>query len=548
MSQAADVDVLVVGAGPVGLTLAGELARHGVSFRIVDRSPEASDTSKALVLWSRSLEMLHGMDAVEPFLAAGQRVRGASLFAGGRRLAHIAFRIGSPYDFALMIPQSETERLLGAHLARFGGRVERGVELTGFAVEEGGVVSTLRLPDGRAQTLRSAWLAGCDGAHSCVRHGVGAQFEGSPEPNDWILADVRLSGAVPNDEVSIFFHSRGVLLFLPIAGARFRVVADAGAAVSAERPADPSLEDVVRIVGERGPGGLVLEDPTWLAAFRIQERKVAAYRHGSAFLAGDAAHIHSPAGGQGMNTGMQDAYNLAWKLALVTRGRGRDVLLDSYGSERGAVGDLVLRQSGFLTRAATLRNPVAQHVRNHVYGLLASLDVVQQKVSDTISELSVNYRGSPIVGESWGLGPREWLMRGGVAPGERAPDGRVRDGPTGAPATLFEILRGTRHTLLLFQGVSGDDASILQEIARAVESRYPSLFSAHLVVANGDRPMDLGWTGPALVDPDAALHKRYAAGRASVYLIRPDGYVGYRSQPADADALLSHLSGYLVAP
>ncbi|MBI2824888.1 MAG: FAD-dependent monooxygenase [Planctomycetia bacterium] len=534
------VDTLVVGAGPVGLTMSAELARHGVPYRVIDKAAAPTDKSKALVLWSRSLEMLDDMGTVASFLAAGRPVHAVTMASGTKRLAHIEFEIDSPFDYGLMIPQSETERLLTAHLAAGGHRVERQIELVQFTADAEGVTSTLRTADGREQTVRSLWLVGCDGAHSAVRHGLGIEFSGDAEPNDWMLADVHIHGPVADDEVTIYFHQDGVLAFFPITSDRFRVIADLGAAKNTARPADPTLEDVKRLVDARGPGGITVSDPVWLAGFRINERKVDDYRHGRVFLAGDAAHIHSPAGGQGMNTGMQDAYNLAWKLALVDAGRAKDLLLDSYSIERSAVGDQVLRDAGFLTRAATLRNPVAQQLRNHLYLFLGSLGAVRQRISDTLSEMAINYRKSPLTGERSSLGAHAWQLGVGVAAGDRAPDVPLVDAATDQPVRLFDVFRGTRHVLVLLPGVEpAADVAPLVEMQAAIEARYPGVIASH-VVARGRGP------GVTYLDSDLAMHKRYGAGARTLYLIRPDGYVGYRSQPAELAGLLAHLDEYLV--
>ena len=397
MRSGGPVDTLVVGAGPVGLTLAAELTRHGVSCRIIDRSATRSDKSKALVLWPRSLEHLDSSGAVEPFLAHGLRVGRARIFGGGRPLAQLTFDgMPSAYSFALMIPQSETERLLENHLNQLGVQVERCVELLDFSARPDAVTARLRRADASEESVRIAWLLGCDGAHSTVRHGLGMEFSGSAEPNDWILADVHIGGDIAADEVRIYMSSAGILAFFPIAKERFRIVADTGPAAAVERPRDPSVEEVQAVVDARGPRGLIVRDPIWLTSFRINERKVNDYRRGRVFLAGDAAHIHSPAGGQGMNTGMQDAYNLAWKLALVHAGRGRDRLLDSYTRERSAVGDLVVRNAAAMTRIATLRHPAAQHMRNRVLPVLASLAPVRSALRDTLAEMNINYRGGPL--------------------------------------------------------------------------------------------------------------------------------------------------------
>jgi 2-polyprenyl-6-methoxyphenol hydroxylase-like FAD-dependent oxidoreductase len=536
---ATSVDALVVGSGPVGITMAAELARHGLTCRLIDKCSEPSDKSKALVLWSRSLEMLDAMGTVTPFVDAGLRARGASIFSGGERLLRVSLQVESPFDYALMIPQCETERLLAAHARHCGIETERSVELASFVADADGVTSTLRLANGANEELRSAWLVGCDGAHSTVRHALGIDFTGEAEPNDWMLADVYVGGSLPTDEISIYFHRDGVLALFPIVGGRFRIIADLGTSQHASRPTDPSLADVQKIVDGRGPGGLVLRDSVWLAGFRINERKVSDYRHGRVFLAGDAAHIHSPAGGQGMNTGMQDAFNLAWKLALVQHGNASDVLLDSYSRERGKVGDQVLRNAGIMTKAATLRNPLAQSFRDGLYRLFGSLQVVQHAVSGTLTELSINYRHGPISGEHHSSFVHAWRLGGGVAAGDRALDVSLVDATGGQTVRLFDLLRGTGHVLLLISGIEADPGvTPLVDIQAAACARYPGLLTVH-IVASRSAP------GVTLIDPDLALQNRYGAGMPTLYLIRPDGYVGFRSQPADGDALIAHLAKYL---
>ena len=314
--------VLIVGAGPVGLTMAAELARYGVSVRIVDKAAQRTDKSKALVVWSRTLELLDRAGCGTTFVAAGHTVVGANIIAGDKIIGHVDLtEVKSPYPFGLMLPQSETERLLEAHLASLGVSVERQVEVTDFSDTGTAVTTALRHPDGRTEALTTEWLIGCDGAHSVVRHLLGLTFLGETLQTDWILADIHLSGenAPPASEVAAYWHEDGVLAVFPISPGRYRVIADSGRA-EGPHPADPMLDQVQQVVERRGPGGIVVSDPIWLAGFRINERKVADYRSGRAFVAGDAAHVHSPAGGQGMNTGMQDAFNLAWKLALVCRG------------------------------------------------------------------------------------------------------------------------------------------------------------------------------------------------------------------------------------
>jgi 2-polyprenyl-6-methoxyphenol hydroxylase-like FAD-dependent oxidoreductase len=375
--------VLIVGAGPVGLTMAAELARYGVALRIIDRAAARTDKSKALVLWPRSLELMDRLGGTGAFIAAGMRATGATIRAENGVIGHVGFAAeGTAYPFALMIPQSETERLLEEHLAAQGIQVERQVELLRFTPDAHGVEATLRHPDGREETLRTPWLLGCDGAHSAVRRGLGMAFEGETLPSEWVLADVHLANVTtPPDELAIHWHADGALVLFPITPGRWRVIADIGETDDATARHEPTLAEVQALIDRRAPGGIVASDPVWLSGFRINERKVRDYSAGHVFLAGDAAHIHSPAGGQGMNTGMQDAFNLAWKLALVATGKAAaPALLPSYS----------------ITAAATLRGDIKQGVRNFIASLVLQVPAVQRKIGQAMTELTIAYPASPL--------------------------------------------------------------------------------------------------------------------------------------------------------
>ncbi|MBN8549863.1 MAG: FAD-dependent monooxygenase [Deltaproteobacteria bacterium] len=392
---------LIVGAGPVGLTLACELARYGISVRIIDTAAQRTDKSKALIIWSRTLELLDRGGASAPFIDAGFKALAVNMIAGEKAVGHVSLHnIQTPYPFGLMLPQSETERLLDLRLQSFGISIERQVELLSFTNSPHGIEAVLQRADGHQETLSAGWLLGCDGAHSTVRHSLGAPFTGETNKSDWLLADVHMTGyRRPDSEASIHWHRDGVLVIFPICPGRYRVLADLPPA-GTERPPTPTLEQVQTILDTRGPGGQNVFDPIWLAGFRINGRKVSEYRWGRVFLLGDAAHIHSPAGGQGMNTGMQDAFNLAWKLALVIRGVCKEELLNSYTPERSGVGDKVLKFTGRITTIGTLRNPIAQKLRNTLAHFLLSKSLVQKRFAENLTELAVAYPCSPLNGSS----------------------------------------------------------------------------------------------------------------------------------------------------
>ena len=482
--------VLIAGAGPVGLTLANELVRHGVSVRIVDKAAARTDKSKALVLWPRTLELLRHGGYVEPFLKAGNVAHGAQLSDGNNMVARVTMDgIDTAYPYALMIAQSETERVLEETLASRGVKVERSVSMESFSEKStGGIEAVLRKADGKSETVQADWLLGCDGAHSTTRHALGFSFEGSTQDSDWYLADVHVTGLEPTDMLHIFWHRDGILAFFPITAGRWRVIADLGPATGSGHHPDPTLDEIQAMVAHRGNPGIKLKDPVWLAAFRINERKVKDYARGRVFLAGDAAHIHSPAGGQGMNTGMQDAFNLAWKLALVIEGNANPALLDSYSPERSAVGDRVLRNAGRLTEVALLRNPVLQGVRNTVARFATGFPFVQHKIANQLAEMDIGYPESPLTVHDGDAGP-------GPKAGERWPE-RL---PAGAGGMKF---------------VAAGPA----DVTAALAAKY-----APFVVA-------------------ANAQGSHAAG---LRLIRPDGYVGYAGSakdPLHAEAYLSTLA------
>lgn len=343
--------------------------------------------------------------------------------------------------------------------------------------------------------------------------------------------------------MSIFWHAKGLVAFFPFGAGRCRVVADLGPAHGTGRPPDPTLAEVQTIVDERGPGRLRLVDPIWLAGFRIHERKVADYRRGRVFLAGDAAHVHSPAGGQGMNTGMQDAFNLAWKLALVHHGRGRaNVLLDSYARERGAVGEMVLRNAGRLTRFAMLRNPVAQFLRNRIFSLVFRLPAMRRSFATYLTELAVHYPNSPLNGSDDGT-----AWKRGVRPGDRLPDAQIKDTTTGQDQRLLAALAEPRHCLLLLPDTA--DAPMLAafaDIGRRAGRDFPGLIRSYLIVPAATAPDVREGFDAVWLDPERSVMKQLGARDAALVAVRPDGYVAFRGHAGSRERLIQHLKSYLT--
>jgi 2-polyprenyl-6-methoxyphenol hydroxylase-like FAD-dependent oxidoreductase len=499
-TSSAQCQVLVVGAGPTGLVLAAQLLARGVRTRIIDKAAAPASQSRAVGIHARVLELLDTMGLAETFIAHGHQVRRFRMYAGRRSLLNLDMgRNGSRYGFILHIPQSETERLLRMRVAQLGGTIEQGLELVRLSDEGEVVDATLRDVAGRETEVSADYMVGCDGAHSRVRHELGLAFEGQPYPNDWLLADVALNGIDRNDQTRAFFRPDGLpLVCLPMGEHRWRVLMPS-AGDRAGRP--PSFDEIQDLVAQRAPWPIQVFDPEWLATFRCQMRSTKTYRRGRVLLAGDAAHIHSPAGGQGMNTGMMDANNLAWKLALVSD-RVPEGLLDTYGQERVPVASDVLGFTDKVMRLATMRHPVKRVVRDTLLPTATNLPLVQKRAARRLSQVSVGYLPSLLIQpDDAGRGPK---------PGDRVPDVELR--ANAGTTRLYRALQDGRHLLL----VSG------AETRAALGKAGIDSFARLVDVADADL-RGIGGSSEAFV------------------LVRPDGVLAARGGLRDTDRAINYL-------
>ncbi|HEY1250126.1 MAG TPA: FAD-dependent monooxygenase [Thermoanaerobaculia bacterium] len=417
MAKPADndvLDVLVVGAGPVGLFLANECARRGMRWRLIETRASQSEHSKALAIFPRTLEIFDMAGVVGPFLEAANRVTRVAVIAHGRRLANMPFAPEeSPYAFIAMVPQDVTERLLVQELRRKGGDVEYETTFRGAETRDG-VVRVTAERRGEPLTVTARWVVGCDGAHSAIRHLLRIPFEGAEYEDSFMLADIQTNESLPADEMQLCPSELGPAAIFPMSATRRRLVAT----VPAAEGEAPSLDLVRRVLRERAPREIEALSLQWSSYFRIHHRHVARLREGRLFLAGDAAHIHSPFGGQGMNTGLHDVWNLAWKLDLVRRGSGNDALLDSYGAERLPVIESVIETTHRLTKVMGTPSRLAQALRDAVIPMVSRLAPFQHAFVQRLSELEIAYPDSPIV-EGPGRRHLEESMRGGNGIGGR---------------------------------------------------------------------------------------------------------------------------------
>jgi 2-polyprenyl-6-methoxyphenol hydroxylase-like FAD-dependent oxidoreductase len=374
-----DTDVLVIGAGPSGLTLAASLVKLGVTTTVVDSRSAGANTSRAAVVNSRSLEVLEGLDVSRRLVKEGIEAPQFSIRDGARTLIAIDFSsLPTVYPYSLMVPQSTTERLLLDRLVELGGSVLRPKTLTTIAQDADGVTATFE--DG--EVIRARYAVGADGIHSTVREQAGIGFHGGAYDESFVLADVRLDGEVPVDEVILFWATAGMTVVAPLPGGIYRIVAPV-----ADAPENPSAAFVQQILDGRGPGQhrSVVTDVIWGSRFRIQHRVADTYRAGRLLLAGDAAHVHSPAGGQGMNLGIQDAVALSEALAAVLAG-GPDSLLDDYSAARRPIARGVVTMTDRLTRLATLPRAV-RPLRNAIISIVGRLPVAKRALAWRLSGL-----------------------------------------------------------------------------------------------------------------------------------------------------------------
>lgn len=495
-TSSGDCQVLVVGAGPTGLVLAAQLLARGIATRIIDRSDGPALESRAVSVHARTLELLDTMGLADRFVDSGHRVRHFRMYAGRRPLLRLDMaHNGSFYGFILDLPQSQTERLLRQRVEELGGTVEQRVELVALRQRGDVVDASLRDAHGRETELRADYVVGCDGAHSRVRRELGLAFAGQPYEQDFVLADVAVDGVGEETASHLFFRPDGQsLVCLPMGRGRWRLVMP-NAGQRDRRP--PTFEEVQELVAQRAPRPVTVSDPGWLASFGCQLRCTNAFGRGRVLLAGDAAHIHTPAGGQGMNTGMMDAANLAWKLALVADGRGPESLLATYEAERLPVAVNTLGFTDRMYRWGIIRQPLKRLARDVLVPAVTQLPAVQRRAAARMSQVSIDYPASSLVQPDG--------HRAAPRPGQRFGDVAVRTEQ--GTARLLQVLRSGRHVLL----ISGAD------VRRAVDRAGLGLYGALLDVVDSD------------------------AGAPGFVLVRPDGVVAARGSADEADRLINYL-------
>jgi 2-polyprenyl-6-methoxyphenol hydroxylase-like FAD-dependent oxidoreductase len=538
-----DLPILIVGACTTGLTMACELARHGAAVRIIEKRAGIDPHCRAISLHARTLEIFYDLGIVDYFLDHGVKLTGVSQYANGKRFLHsTGGDVDSPFPFAVSIEQSKTEAELERLLNGYGAKVERETELLTFVEKPDKVVATVRRANGREEAVSTPWLIGCDGAHSRVRHLNRLHFPGTEDPHQYFVGDARMDCPLMRDEISAFVSDAGTMFIIPLPDDRWLVGGDVDTIHDASE--QPTLEEVQAMFDARAPMGIRIKDARWLAYYRVNNRNARHYHHRRIFLAGDAVHIHSPFAGLGMNTGIQDAYNLAWKLALVYRGHASERLLDSYELERRPVGEDAVKFTMMRTDQLECFRDLRDEQRRKLYFNLTVPPAVARQLKLHQEQLDLDYSKSFACREHHGGASR---FTAGPHAGAQVIDAK----PVihrGRHTTLFEVLRGSQHTLLLFPGGYREATSWrrMVELARSFPASWRELLKVCFVAAHLESiPPDLDLNGELIADPERVLHDRYGADKECLYLVRPDGYVGYRAQPATASAFHEYMVSVL---
>jgi 2-polyprenyl-6-methoxyphenol hydroxylase-like FAD-dependent oxidoreductase len=499
-------DVLIVGAGPVGLLFACELAQQGVRVRLIDADRGATAHSRANVVWPRNLELLGRIGVTGELIARGHRLAGTAFYGRGRHLstAWMSRMADAPYPFALMISQSETEQVLRDRLEQLGGSIETGVRLV--ALDNSGAgggdrpAAKLEHPDGRSEEVEPDWLIGADGAHSTVRKQLGVGYTGPQVDVSFAITDARLSTSLSGDLSHYCYAPSGAIVLGPMGGGVYRIAVNVPHDAFEDEP--PPLELFQRLVDERAAGRTHVDDLLWSGAFRVRVRLAESFRRGRCFLVGDAAHVISPAGGQGMNTGLQDAVNLAWKLSGVLRGDFAEELLDTYDTERREVSHRVARSSALLTKAGVVNTPVRMVLRDTAFRVADRTGLFQRHLAPQLSQTDISYGDAH---------PRLPVLMAG----EDRPDRGVH----------WPAVARDRHTVLLWPGPGTPPASW-----RAACARIRAALPEGTPVLELDRAVP-----PALA--------RALGPRAAVVLVRPDGHLHARTALERVGELTAALDG-----
>lgn len=506
-------DVLIVGAGPTGLALACQLVRYGVDFQIIDKKETTTPYSKAIGVQARTLEIYEQIGLADPLISLGWKAEGARMFAGGKLRGEIDFSdIGeamSPYPFLLIVEQGKHEKLLYNHIRTGGKDVLWQTELLDFSQNEAGVTANTRASDGKSEQVEAKYLVACDGAKSTVRHSLGLNFSGSTFDRMFYVADVDIDWHYPHDALQVFLMRESLLAFFPMTGKRQYRIVGTFPEEFAKDEGDVLYEEIEERIRTDTEIEFDITKVNWFSTYGVHTRHVDKFSVGRVFLAGDAAHIHSPAGAQGMNTGIQDGYNLAWKLAWVLKHSASGELLNTYNEERLPNAETLTKTTDRFFNLAAGRDAFWSFVRIYIFPYVANLafrlDVVKDFVFPRISQIAINYRGA-----SLSRGDDDFAVKAG----DRMPWFEVEG------ASIYDRLREPVFHLIVFDdgktAVPPLPDDLMQEWKAKIDSTVLPLY-------------------PEIAEKFGTTHAFYL-------ILRPDNYIGSISSDFSPEVVRSYLN------
>ena len=529
MSEMHKVDVLVVGAGPTGLLLASELARRGVGVRLIERRTSPAKHSRALAVLPRTMEMMDQLGLANAFINPSHQAKGICFYGRDRKEAFRSSMgdLPSEFPFFLLLPQTETENILMNHARKAGVEIERGVSFLSMVQQRQRVLATLERMDGATEEIIASYVVGCDGSHSSVRQATGLEFQGGGYDQSWLLADVVLDPGLDRNWLHGFTSIDGPIFFFPLPKNIWRIVLlrKRGASATIE----VSMDEIVETLEKNHLGHLRARDPSWLAGFGIQHRRTVHMRMGRVFLCGDAAHVHSPAGGQGMNTGLGDAFNLGWKLVSVIKGKAKEDLLDSFEAERMPVIDGIMRMTDQVTKLITATDGPRLWIREWILPIIAKMGFAA-KMAMRLSQLSMGYPHSSIV-----LPGRVVV---GAKPGERVPPLSFSDLATKRASRTPDLFGKGKIVFLVMP-----DLGIGSEGMREVMDGRSDLIDWQWMVNKGAGKPTEARSGELIwVDEKGKVRQELGVeDHPSFALLRPDGIVMARGELCETQLLQDFL-------
>jgi 2-polyprenyl-6-methoxyphenol hydroxylase-like FAD-dependent oxidoreductase len=505
-------DVVIVGAGPTGLALACQLIRHNIDFVIFDKKETTTPFSKAIGVQARTLEIYEQIGLADKLIALGAIAEKARMIVGGEQRGEIDFaEFGkgmSAYPYVLIVEQGRHEKLVYDFIKANGRDVRWQTELESFSQTEAGVTVNIKNAAGGAETLEAKFLVGCDGAKSPVRHGLGLKFEGSTFERMFYVADVAIDWKFAHDGLMVFLMKNNLLAFFPMVGERQWRIVGTFPEEFARDEGEVLYEEIEAQIKKDSEVELDITKVNWFSTYKVHTRHVNRFSAGRCFLAGDAAHIHTPAGAQGMNTGIQDAYNLAWKMAFVLKGKAQPEILESYNQERLENAENLLKTTDRFFNLVASPEPVLSYVRTHIFPYVAgaafSVDAVKKFIFPRISQIGINYRTSPLSANSGTFK---------VKAGDRLPFFTV-DG-----ASVYERLKAPKfHLLTFFDGANKPPDFAPNDFTDVFEMPlYP------------------------------AIAEIFGASKTFSVLLRPDNYIGLIAENVSGGDLKAYLSNRFVS-